>query len=154
MASGGFHSAQRKRHFISLFPPPVLPSPVRGVSALSPSIDLPPFMSCLMKRGSKKEICPSETRLDQRDVFTPNEPARPRFSVRQAARQSDGRVAARAAGRRRPGEGAEVGEGEEDGSFEVSAVATPSQSLSPAQTGGGKSAFRHRRRRSTRERSQ
>lgn len=86
-----------------------------------------------MKRGSKKEICPSETRLDQRDVFTPNEPARPRFSVRQAAsqpaRQSDGRVAARAAGRRRrPGEGADVeGEGEEEGSFEVSAVATASQ---------------------------
>lgn len=98
---------------------------MRGVSALSPSIDLPPFMSCLMKRGSKKEICPSETRLHQRDVFTPNEPARPRSSVRQAARQSDGRVAA---GRRRPGEGAEVeGEGEEDGSFEVSAVATASQ---------------------------
>lgn len=65
-------------------PPFSPPSLIRGVSALSPSIDLPPFMSCLMKRGSKKEICPSETQLDQGDVFTSNEAARPRFSGSQA----------------------------------------------------------------------
>lgn len=78
-----FISLSAKRHFI--FVSPTAPSlSMRGVSALSPSIDLPPFMSCLMKRGSKKEICASETRLDRCDVFTSNEAARPRFSGSQA----------------------------------------------------------------------
>lgn len=70
----------KKSLFLSVPPPPLL----CGVSALSPSIDLPPFMSCLMKRGSKKEICPSEMRMDRCDVFTSNEAARPHFSGSQA----------------------------------------------------------------------
>lgn len=40
--------------------------------SISP-IDLSPFMSYLMKQ--EKEICPCETTLNQRDVFTPDEPA-------------------------------------------------------------------------------
>lgn len=56
------------------------------MSVPSPSIHLPSFMSGLMKRRSKKgEICPSETSLNQRDVFTPELrwACRPQFSGRQ-----------------------------------------------------------------------
>lgn len=76
-------------------PPAHPPSSMLVVSVLSPSIDLPPFMSCLMKRESKKEICPSETSLDQCDVFIPNEPASPHFSASQAVGRAGGRASRR-----------------------------------------------------------
>lgn len=54
---------------------PILLSTVFDATVQSPSIDLSSFLSCLMKRRQEREICPSETSQNQRDVFTPDEPA-------------------------------------------------------------------------------
>lgn len=62
--------------YLTIFTSHIKPIPFHrfDISALSPSADPAPLMSCLMKQQREGETCHSETSLNQCDVLTPDEP--------------------------------------------------------------------------------